>query len=92
LLFSYIDADVGSPAKLYDPTTGTLTDVSIPYSRDVFCAGHSLLPDGSMFATGGHIPGGNFGLGVKESDVFEPTSLTWHQCDDAGDHGGSLRP
>ena len=77
LLFSYIDTAIGSNARLYDPTTGTTTDVSIPYSRDAFCAGHSLLPDGRMFATGGHIPGGTFGLGVKETDVFDPATRTW---------------
>jgi hypothetical protein len=77
LLFSYNDATVGSRAALYDPVTGTLTAVNIPYSRDVFCAGHSLLPDGRMFATGGHIPGGSFGIGVKETDVYDPSAQTW---------------
>jgi hypothetical protein len=77
LLFSYNDATVGSRARLYDPATGNLTNVNVPYSQDVFCAGHSLLPDGRMFATGGHIPGGSYGLGVKETDVFDPIAKKW---------------
>ena len=79
LLFSYPATATGSRARLYDPTTGTTTDVSIPYTRDAYCAGHSLLPDGRMFATGGHIPGAAIKEpdGVTETDVFDPDARTW---------------
>jgi Glyoxal oxidase N-terminus len=78
LLFSYPATATGSRARLYDPTTRTTTDVSIAYTRDAFCAGHSLLPDGRMFATGAHIPGAaNKPPSAKETDVFDPGMRTW---------------
>src|SRR5512142_1220473 len=40
--------------QIWDPATGqTVPAATISY--DLFCAGHSFLPDGSLLATGGHI-------------------------------------
>ena len=39
LLFSYPQNTVGSAASLWDPGSGSLTNVSLTYQRDVFCAG-----------------------------------------------------
>lgn len=77
LLFAYPDTGTGSPARVFDPATGTTTDVSITMDRDVFCAGHSLLPDGRLFVTGGHIPGTAFGIGAPQTDFFASTTQTW---------------
>jgi hypothetical protein len=33
-----------SPAILYDPNSGNLKHVTVPFKRDVFCSGNSLLP------------------------------------------------
>jgi len=77
LLFSYPSTELGSPARLFDPATGTTTDVSITMERDVFCGGHSLLPDGRFFVTGGHLPGTAFGFGAPETDFFDPATETW---------------
>lgn len=77
LLFSYPSTGPGSAARVFDPATGTTTDASITMSRDVFCAGHSLLPDGRVFVTGGHLPGTAFGFGAPETDFFtSPTTWT----------------
>src|SRR5205814_1258318 len=43
----------GSPAKLWDPS-GTLTDVTVPYERDIFCGGQIHLADGRLMVIGGH--------------------------------------
>ena len=48
-----------------------------PRPRDVFCAGHNVLPDGRVFIAGGHDP--NTGkkqdaVGVVETDIFDPVS------------------
>ena len=48
LLFSYPFHSVGSDAYVWDPATGGTTNVSLTWNRDIFCAGHSLLPDGRL--------------------------------------------
>lgn len=77
LLFSYPVSAVGSDARVWDPTDGSLVDVSITWQHDVFCAGHSLLPDGRVFTTGGHVHLAAFGLGIKNTDFFDSASNTW---------------
>jgi hypothetical protein len=67
----------GSAAILLDPVSGTFTDVTIPRARDAFCAGHSVLADGRVFVTGGHPITGGQGLGVPETDLFQPSDGSW---------------
>jgi hypothetical protein len=74
LLFSYPVTAVGSDARVWNPASGGTTDVSLSWARDIFCAGHSLLPDGRVFITGGHVHAGAYGLGVKNNDFFDPAS------------------
>jgi hypothetical protein len=77
LWFSYPVNEVGSDAWLWDPTTGATTNVSLTTFRDVFCVAQSFLADGRILMTGGHVPGGSYGLGVKETDFFDPGAQTW---------------
>ena len=35
-------------------TTGALVRAPLPYSRDIFCAGTNVVPDGRVFISGGH--------------------------------------
>ena len=78
LLFDRSLGNRGSPGVLFNPTTGAMVDVRIPYPRDVFCAGHNILPDGSVLVTGGHPPvSGHPGIGVNLTDVFNPIAKTW---------------
>lgn len=72
LLFSYPYRAVGSDAYVWDPVTGGSTNVSLSWNRDIFCAGHSFLADGRLLLTGGHVHRGAFGLGVKNTDVYDP--------------------
>jgi hypothetical protein len=74
LLFSYPDQALGSDASIWDPATGGLSDVSLQWPRDIFCAGHSFLPDGRLFITGGHVHGARYGLGVENTDIFDPAT------------------
>lgn len=67
----------GSSAKLWD-TSGNLTDVSVPYDRDIFCGGQTHLADGRLMVIGGvvwHEPGSE--IGVKQTDFFDVTTETW---------------
>ncbi len=77
LLFSYPVHDVGSDAWLWDPATGDTTDVSLTWPRDIFCAGHTVLPDGTVFITGGHVHGVRWGRGVVNTDLFDPGKNLW---------------
>ena len=77
LLFSYPVRAVGSDARVWDPASGGTTDVSLGWNRDIFCAGHSILPDGRVFITGGHVHAGRYGLGVKNNDFYDPASGTF---------------
>jgi hypothetical protein len=77
LLFSLPTNTVGSAAQLWDPVSGSLTDVSLTYQRDIFCAGTTVLADGRVFIAGGHLYQGVFGNGVANTTVFDPASNAW---------------
>jgi hypothetical protein len=79
LLFSWPNKTVGSDAKLFDPVSSSITDVSISYQRDIFCGGMTVLSDGRVFIGGGHIYQGaiNDTQGVDNTTVFDPASSAW---------------
>jgi hypothetical protein len=77
LLFSYPFRSVGSDAYVWNPATGAMTNVSIGWNRDIFCSGHSFLPDGRLFVTGGHVHAGAYGLGVRNNDIYDPATGTF---------------
>ena len=80
LLFDF-PADLGTRAKLWDPVTGGVTDVSLTRRRDLFCSGHTVLADGRVFVSGGTIYGAVRSVGTRESDVFDPADGTWEKTD-----------
>lgn len=77
LLFSRPDTSVGSEAWLWDPATGGLTDVTLTWERDIFCAAQSLLPDGRLLLTGGHVPNTTGAFGPANTDLFDPSTNTF---------------
>jgi hypothetical protein len=77
LLFSWPTNSVGSAAQLWDPVTGSLTDVSLTYQRDLFCSGMTVLADGRVLTAGGHLYQGVFGNGVVNTTIFDPASNAW---------------
>ncbi len=60
-------------AQLYDPATGQLTPVPFD-AENLFCSGHSVLSDGRVFVTGGHIAAY---VGIPNSSFFEPDTTAW---------------
>lgn len=77
LLFSWPNNTVGSAAKVWDPVSGSLTDVSLTYQRDIFCAGMTVLADGRVLTAGGHLYQGVFGNGIANTTIFDPASNAW---------------
>ncbi len=71
LMFDGFDAALNSE-RVWEPTTGTF--LPVPYGRNLFCAGHILLPDGRTLIVGGHISADN---GLADTTIFNPSSNSW---------------
>jgi hypothetical protein len=75
LVFSY---PAPSPARVVDPITNSVEDVTFPDMVDIFCAGLSFLPDGRLFVDGGMLdPVTPHDAGIFNSSIFDPKSNTW---------------
>ena len=57
--------------------TGGLSDVHLRRRHDLFCAGHSLLPDGRVLITGGTRWHAHGEQGTRQNAMFDPASSTW---------------
>jgi len=69
-----------SPARLYDPVAGTITDLTVPWPIDIFCAGLSFLPDGRLLIDGGmddHLYPAD--SGITNTTFFDPSTNLWSQ-------------
>src|SRR6185437_12809614 len=49
------------------------------YSRNLFCAGHTQLPNGRTLIAGGHI---DSDLGLADTTIFDPVSKTYFRGPD----------
>ena len=61
-------------AQIWDPSTGEFTEVASP--SELFCSGHSLLPDGRVMVSGGHISADR---GIADISIFSPATGSWTQ-------------
>jgi Domain of unknown function (DUF1929)/Glyoxal oxidase N-terminus len=81
LLFSRPTAEtVGSDAVLWNPVSGSITNIALTYQRDIFCSGMTVLPGGRVFIAGGHIYQGttvSVHQGVSNTTIFGPGSNAW---------------
>ena len=68
----------GSRAVVLDPTTGIVTDALLTASRDIFCSGVGIMPNGQVLSTGGNAPNPpNNHSGTFNTDIFDFTTNTW---------------
>jgi len=58
---------------VWNPLTGENTSQEV--ASDIFCGGHSLLPDGRVLVTGGAILGRS--AGPPTAFIFDPQTSTW---------------
>jgi hypothetical protein len=68
-------------AYIWDPALGTMTFVP-NFTTNLFCSGHSFLPDGRLLVTGGHAHPDFDGLGEKHTNVFDFSTNTWTRLQD----------
>lgn len=70
----------GSPATLWDPVDGSFVQTS--WRTDVFCSGHSFLPDGRLYLAGGNAPTGDCDTrGRNTTHVFDPETARWTELE-----------
>ncbi|MEM7263310.1 MAG: galactose oxidase-like domain-containing protein [Planctomycetota bacterium] len=70
----------------WDTTTEQLIDTN-DFGYNAFCGGHTLLADGRVFFTGGHIPGCN---GLPNASYYDPFTDTYTWVDNMA--GGRWYP
>src|SRR5262249_25465792 len=67
------DHTTSAGVQIWDPVADTLA--SKPYTaNNLFCAGHSMLPDGRVMVLGGHVTAY---VGIHDTTLFDPMSLMW---------------
>jgi len=69
-------------ATLWDPVAATFEDVST--ETDLFCSGHSFLPDGLVYVAGGKGYDCPY-QGHNKTFVFDPFVEKWTQLEDMAD-------
>jgi hypothetical protein len=78
LLFTAPDGGPGSDAALFHPDTETATDASVPFARDIFCAGLTIGPDGRVEVMGGMRGVATIKpLGGPYLTLFDPLTAKW---------------
>lgn len=68
-----------SSAAVYNPTTGVFTAVPVDNSadnNDIFCAGNTLLSDGTVIVVGGHDCTAKL-TGITSTNFFNPVTQQW---------------
>ena len=57
---------------LLNPDNGNFTTLNKPY--ELFCSGHTILPDGRLLVSGGHI---TYGRGLPNAAIYDPSDNSW---------------
>lgn len=68
-----------SSATVYDPSTGTFTNVPVNNSKDdndIFCSGAVVLADGRVVVIGGHDCTG-VKTGIASLNIYNPATKAW---------------
>lgn len=74
-----IDVHDHTRAALWDPASNTHTRVDV-IGENIFCAGYSHLPDGTVFTAGGNL---NAALdGIRSTYTFSPFAPAWRRGPD----------
>lgn len=69
------DANDYSQSYVFDPATNGFVAYPFNSTTNLFCSGHSFLPDGRLFVAGGH--DGDDGLGEPHTNIYDPATNTY---------------
>ena len=70
---------MNDPMSVWDPASpGSFSTLTEP--GDLFCSGHSLLPDGRLLVAGGH--SGTDHVGTKTTYIYDALSRSWSRSED----------
>lgn len=80
LLFSYFER--GRRAYVWNPENGKFRPVPLGNQIDIFCSGHTVLPDGRVLVAGGHKhqkgrEKDDISAGITAALVFDPVTERW---------------
>ena len=71
------DVVAQSKVSVWNPETNTFTAMN-NQTTNLFCTGHSFLPDGRLFAAGGHAETAwRSRAGDQHTNIFNPATNTW---------------
>jgi galactose oxidase len=73
---------LGNNPTLWNPVTNTFSTLP-PAAYNIFCSGHSFLPDGTLLVTGGH--NGSSGYGYPYASIYDPVKNAWTQTSNMSD-------
>jgi hypothetical protein len=65
----------GDNPTFYDPVANTFAPAT-QAGFNIFCSGHTFLPDGKLFVAGGHVA---IQVGLRNAAVYDPASDAWTQ-------------
>ncbi len=65
--------DLGDNPQLWDPATNAVT-AAVPAGFNIFCSGHSFLPNGQLLVAGGEI---STNYGIASAAIYDPVSGSW---------------
>jgi hypothetical protein len=68
----------GDNPRIWDPVTSTFSNPALA-GFNIFCTGHSALPDGRHLITGGHRQNG---WGLPNAAIYDPANNTWTHLPD----------
>ena len=73
--------DQGDIPEIYDPVANTFT--SVPQAGfNIFCSGHTILPNGQVFVAGGHVA---IEVGLPNAAIYDPVAKAWTQLPSMND-------
>jgi Domain of unknown function (DUF1929)/IPT/TIG domain/Kelch motif len=71
----------GDTPEIYDPIANTFA-AATPAGFNIFCSGHTILPNGQVFVAGGHVA---IEVGLKNAAIYDPATNAWTQLPDMND-------
>jgi len=72
-----------SRANLWNPATNAVQSNNLTYNYDIFCSGHSELPNGQLLIAGGRDDTRyHQNAGIPQAFLYDPASNAWAQAPD----------